>query len=101
MDLDVLIVIIIVIIYAIINSLGIGLSRACLLRRRKEKQIEQMHILHQHHAQLVQQNHQSLLDVRGKDFALARAQQLEQWSQKGFVHEHLVARVTDQQFVQL
>lgn len=60
-----------------------------------------MDILHKNHAQLVQQDHQALLEIGRKDLALAGCQYLEQGSQEGLVAEQLVARVADEQFVQL
>lgn len=60
-----------------------------------------MDILHQHNAQLIQQNHEPFFDVCGKDFALTGAEQFQQWTQEGFVDQHLMARMADQQFVEL
>lgn len=70
-----------------------------VLRRREEEQVEEMHVLHQHHAQLVQQNDQSLGNVRREDFALTTAEDLQEGSQERFMDQQLVAGMADQQLV--
>lgn len=55
------------------------LIRAALLAMllsRAEKQIQEVNILHEHDAQLIEENHQTLSDVVRKDLVLARSQQL-------------------------
>lgn len=76
-------------------------SVAVLLGVREEEQVQQVDVLHQRDAELVQQDHQPLLDVRRVYFVLARVQDLQQGSQEGLVHQQLVPAVADQLFVQL
>lgn len=80
---------------------GISLCRSVLLvlRCREEEKVEEVHVLHQHHAQLVQQNDQSLGNVRREDLALATAEDLEEGSQERFMYQQLVAGMADQQLV--
>lgn len=70
-------------------------SAAVLLRGREEEQIQQMDVLHQHHAQLVEQYDQPFLHVRWIDLVLARSQYLEQRPQKRLVDQQLMPTVTD------
>lgn len=68
---------------------------AVLLRRREEEQIQQVHVLHQYHAELVEQNHQPFLHVRRVDLVLTGGQYLQKRPQKRFMHQQLVPAVTD------
>lgn len=55
-------------------------SVAVLLGVRKKEQVQQVDVLHERDAELVQQDHQPLLDVRRVDFVLARVQNLQEGS---------------------
>lgn len=75
------------------NLLGGGIAR--LLRRREKEQIKQLYVLHQHDAQLIEQDDQSLFDVSGEYLALTGTKEFQQRPQKRFVHQHLMSRVAD------
>lgn len=72
-----------------------------VLGRGEEEQVEQVDVLHEDNAQLVEQYHKAFRNVGRKDFILAGRKDFEKGPQERFVDEQLVAGVTDQQLVQL